>query len=160
MPVELLWGDLINMHLSCVKSSRGILCFMRCLGQMHKMNPCCRDCLSLYLPSNFICVTKQITLKFSICVCCSCHVNFILLIVSQVWPLLHTKPNFKLSDVLIWSSLFMAMEIHVVVFCVTRSRVDKHADANLKKTLQFVYVNMTVSYISSSLVHPYLHSTL
>jgi hypothetical protein len=43
-------------------------------------------------------------------------VNFIWLIVSQVWPLLHTTPYLKLSDVLIWSSIFLAMDIHIVVF--------------------------------------------
>jgi hypothetical protein len=53
----------------------------------------------------------------------------------------------------------MAMDIHVVVFCVTRSRVAKYADAYPKKDLPFVYVNMQISYISSSPVHPYLHSS-
>jgi len=53
----------------------------------------------------------------------------------------------------------MAMDIHIVVFCVTRSLVAKYADANPKKDLSFVCVNMEISYISSSPVHPYLHST-
>ena len=53
----------------------------------------------------------------------------------------------------------MAMEILIVVFCVTRSRVAKYADSNSKKDLPFVYVNMEISYFSSSPVHPYLHLT-
>jgi hypothetical protein len=79
----------------------------------HTVETVSAECLS----SHFIFLIRQITIKFSICVCCKCcHVNFIWVIVSQVWPLLHTKPYFKLNDVLIWSSLFMAMDIYIVVF--------------------------------------------
>jgi hypothetical protein len=36
----------------------------------------------------------------TICVYCKgSHVNLIVLIVNQVWPLLNTKPNFKVNDV-------------------------------------------------------------
>lgn len=36
----------------------------------------------------------------------------------------------------------------------------KYADANPKKDLPFVYVNMEISFISSWPLHPYLHSAL
>ena len=136
-----------------------VLCavWTNCIKWTHTVETVSAECLS----SHFICVIKQITIKFSICVFCKCcHVNFILLVVNQVWPLLRTKPNFKLNVILIWSSLFMAKDIHIVVFCVTRSRVAKYADVNPKGNPPLVYVNTEICYISSSPVHPYLHSTL
>lgn len=110
------------------------------------------------LSSHFICVAKQIITMLTICVYCKgSHVNLIVLIVNQVWPLLNTKPNFKVNDVEIWRSQFMKMEIHIVVFCVRGARVAKHAGANPKKTHPFLYVNMEVSYKSSSPVLLCLH---
>ena len=129
-----------------------VLCAVltNCTKWTHTIEIVSAVCLS----SHFICVTEQNTIKFSIYVYCKgCRANFIVHLVNQDWPLLHTKPDFKLNDVEIWGSLFMTMGIHIVVFCVMRSRVAKHADVNPKKAHPFVYVNMERPYNSSSPVH-------
>ena len=75
------------------------------------------------LSNHFICVTEQITIKFSVCVCCKCcHVNFIFLIVNQVCPLLHTKSIFKLTDVLI-EVAYSWRWIFILWFSVLRGRL-------------------------------------